>query len=171
MCYLSIGDDSGSSNGWYFALSGGMALVLQRRQGEALPRHRHVVANRNRRHPHLASPRRHGAEAWFRDAAVLRDRAADRRRHGRADRGAPPMPVRKVHGGIPLADSRRHRLSLLHPARYRLDREQQHDHRAVTPTSPSSRQSCDARPTPSRRGRLLDARAFESCYKDETQEL
>ena len=59
--------------------SRGLALVLPRRRRRPLPDRRHLVADRDRRHPDHAAARRHHAQARLGDEAVLR-RAA---RHGR----------------------------------------------------------------------------------------
>ena len=72
---------------------GGLAVVPPRRRRGPLPDRRHLVADRDRRHPDHAAARRDGAQAGLGDAAVLRRQAGDRRRRGprarRRDRGQP----------------------------------------------------------------------------------
>ncbi len=60
----------------------GLGLVLQGRRRLALRHRRHVVADRDRRHPDHAAPRRDEAKARFGHAAVLRRSAGDGRRRG-----------------------------------------------------------------------------------------
>jgi acetyl-CoA synthetase len=55
---------------------GSLGVVLQCRRREEVPDRRHLVADRDRRHPDHAAARRHQAEARFGDAAVLRRAAA-----------------------------------------------------------------------------------------------
>ena len=78
---------------------GGLGVVSPRRRRSPLPDRRHLVADRDRRHPDHAAARRDQAEAGLGDAAVLRRRAGDRRRHGqharrrlRGQSGASPIP-------------------------------------------------------------------------------
>ena len=59
--------------------SGSLGMVSSRRRRRALPDRRHLVADRNRRHPDHAAAGRDEAEAGLGDAAVLRRAAADRR--------------------------------------------------------------------------------------------
>ena len=65
----------------------GLALVLQRGRRAALPDRRHLVADRDRRHPDHAPAGRDRAQARLGDAAVLRRAAGDRRWRGQAARG------------------------------------------------------------------------------------
>ncbi len=60
--------------------SGSLGMVSSRRRRRSLPDRRHLVADRNRRHPDHPAARRHRAEARFGDPAVLRRAAAGRRR-------------------------------------------------------------------------------------------
>jgi hypothetical protein len=73
--------------------SGSLGMVLHAWSATALPDRRHLVADRDRRHPDHAAARRHRAEAGLGDAAVLRRAAAAGRcrRQGarRRDRGQP----------------------------------------------------------------------------------
>ena len=57
----------------------GLAVVLRQCRRPALPDRRHLVADRDRRHPDHPDPRRDAVEAGLGDAAVLRDRAGHRR--------------------------------------------------------------------------------------------
>ena len=59
--------------------SGGLGVVLPRGRRKSLPDRRHLVADRNRRHPDHAVARRHRPQARFGLAAVLRRQAGDRR--------------------------------------------------------------------------------------------
>ena len=63
-----------------------VGVVLPRGGRETLPDRRHLVADRNRRHPHHAAARRHQAQARFGHAAVLRRAAGDGRRRRQAAR-------------------------------------------------------------------------------------
>ena len=72
----------------------GLALVLQRGRRAALPDRRHLVADRDRRHPDHALARRHRAQARLGDPPVLRRAAGDRRWRRQAARG----PVRGQSG-------------------------------------------------------------------------
>ncbi len=58
-----------------------------RRRRRPLPDRRHLVADRNRRHPDHAASRRDQAQARLRHAALLRHPAGPRRRQGRVPRG------------------------------------------------------------------------------------
>ena len=60
--------------------SGSLGVVSPRRRRRPLPDRRHLVADRDRRHPDHAAAGRDRAEAGLGDAAVLRRHAADRRR-------------------------------------------------------------------------------------------
>ena len=60
--------------------SRGLGMVSPRRRRRPLPDRRHLVADRDRRHPDHAAARRDRAEARLGDAAVLRRDAGDRRR-------------------------------------------------------------------------------------------
>jgi hypothetical protein len=55
---------------------GSLGVVLQCRRREEVPDRRHLVADRDRRHPDHAAARRHQAQARFGDTAVLRRAAA-----------------------------------------------------------------------------------------------
>jgi acetyl-CoA synthetase len=59
---------------------GSLGMVSPRGRRRPLPDRRHLVADRDRRHPDHAAARRDQAEAGLGDAAVLRRRAAARRR-------------------------------------------------------------------------------------------
>ena len=67
--------------------SRGLGMVSPRRRRRALPDRRHLVADRDRRHPDHAAARRDQAEARLGDAAVLRRQAGDRRRRGQGAGG------------------------------------------------------------------------------------
>ena len=56
-----------------------VAVVLRPCRRAALPDRRHLVADRDRRHPDHPAPRRDAAEAGLGDPAVLRGRAGHRR--------------------------------------------------------------------------------------------
>ena len=60
--------------------SGSMGVVSPRGRRRPLPDRRHLVADRNRRHPDHAAAGRDAAQARLGDAAVLRLQAGDRRR-------------------------------------------------------------------------------------------
>ena len=78
---------------------GGVGLVLEGDRRRAVPRRRHVVADRDRRdHDHAAAGVHH-AEAGLRDVPVPRDRGRRRRRArrvGRARRGRVPRAAASV---------------------------------------------------------------------------
>ena len=59
--------------------SGSLGMVSPRGRRRALPDRRHLVADRDRRHPDHAAARRDQTEAGFGDAAVLRRGAGNRR--------------------------------------------------------------------------------------------
>ena len=59
--------------------SGSLGMVSPRRRRRALPDRRHLVADRDRRHPDHAAARRDQTQAGLGDAAVLRRGARDRR--------------------------------------------------------------------------------------------
>ena len=67
--------------------SGGVGVVSPRGRRRPLPDRRHLVADRDRRHPHHAAARRHQAQARLGDAAVLRHQAGAGRREGQRPRG------------------------------------------------------------------------------------
>ena len=67
--------------------SRGVAVVLPRGRRQPLPDRRHLVADRDRRHPDHAAARRHRAEARLGDAAVLRRHAGDGRCRGQGAGG------------------------------------------------------------------------------------
>ena len=62
--------------------SGSLGVVLPRRRRRPLPDRRHLVADRDRRHPDHAAARRDALEAGLGDPAVLRLPAAARRCRG-----------------------------------------------------------------------------------------
>ena len=66
---------------------GGVGVVSPRGRGRALPHRRHLVADGDRWHSHLAAARGHGAEARLGHPSVLRREARDRRRRGQGARG------------------------------------------------------------------------------------
>ena len=66
--------------------SGGLGMVSPRRRRGPLPDRRHLVADRNGRHPHHAAAWRDRLEARLGHPSVLRRAAADRRRFGQCDR-------------------------------------------------------------------------------------
>ena len=79
--------------------SGGLGMVSSRRRRRPLPDRRHLVADRDRRHPDHAAARRDQAEARLGDAAVLRRHPGDRRRRRqRCSKGA-------CEGNLVIADS------------------------------------------------------------------
>ena len=65
---------------------GGVGVVLEGDRRRALPRRRHVVADRDRRHPDHPAARRDDAETRLGHGCVPRDLAADRGRAGQPDR-------------------------------------------------------------------------------------
>ena len=67
--------------------SGSLGVVLPRGRRRPLPDRRHLVADRDRRHPDHAAAGRDQAQAGLGDAAVLRRRAADRRCRGQGAGG------------------------------------------------------------------------------------
>ena len=67
--------------------SGSLGVVSPRGRRRPLPDRRYLVADRDRRHFDHAAAGRHAAETRFRDAAVLRRRAADRRCRGQGAGG------------------------------------------------------------------------------------
>ena len=67
--------------------SGSLGVVLPRGRRGPLPDRRHLVADRDRRHPDHAAARRDRAEARLGDAAVLRRHPADRRCRRQGARG------------------------------------------------------------------------------------
>ena len=73
--------------------SRGLAVVLPRGRRRPLPDRRHLVADRDRRHPDHAAARRHQAEARLGDPAVLRRAAGDGRcrRQGAGGRRLPAI--------------------------------------------------------------------------------
>ena len=79
--------------------SGSLGVVSPRRRRRPLPDRRHLVADRDRRHPDHAAARRDPAQAGLGDAAVLRRQAADRR-SPRASRWRAPC-----QGNLCIADS------------------------------------------------------------------
>ena len=66
--------------------SGSLGVVSPRGRRRPLPDRRHLVADRDRRHPDHAAARRDQAQAGLGDAAVLRHPAGDRRRRRQAAR-------------------------------------------------------------------------------------
>ena len=66
--------------------SGGLGVVSPRRRRRPLPDRRHLVADRDRRHPDHAAARRHQAQARLGDAAVLRHQAGAGGREGQRAR-------------------------------------------------------------------------------------
>ncbi len=87
--------------------SGSLGLVSPRRRRRPLPDRRYLVADRDRRHPDLAAARRDRAQARLGDAAVLRHRAADRRRRrqGAGRRGQRQSLHRRFAGRARCAPS------------------------------------------------------------------
>ena len=79
--------------------SRGLAVVLPRRRRRPLPDRRHLVADRDRRHPDHAAARRDAAEARLGDPAVLRRAAGDGRCRGQGAARAPAT------GNLCLIDS------------------------------------------------------------------
>ena len=76
-CSASVGEPiNPEAWEWYYRVVG----------DEPLPDRRHLVADRDRRHPDHAAARRDRAEARLGDAAVLRRQPADRRRRGQGAR-------------------------------------------------------------------------------------
>ena len=73
--------------------SRGVGVVPPGRRRGPLPDRRHLVADRDGRHPHHAAARRDKAEARLGDAAVLRRHPGDRRRRRRASRRAPARAI------------------------------------------------------------------------------
>ena len=67
--------------------SGGLGVVSPRGRRRPLPDRRHLVADRDRRHPHHAAARRHQAQARLGDAAVLRHQAGAGGREGQRPEG------------------------------------------------------------------------------------
>ena len=67
--------------------SGSLGMVSPRGRRRPLPDRRYLVADRDRRHFDHAAAGRHAPETRFRDAAVLRRRAADRRCRGQGAGG------------------------------------------------------------------------------------
>ena len=73
--------------------SGGVGVVSPRGRRRPLPDRRHLVADRDRRHPHHAAARRHQAQARLGDAAVLRHQAGPGGREGRPSWKARPPAI------------------------------------------------------------------------------
>jgi hypothetical protein len=73
--------------GWRADQSRGLALVPPRGRRQPLPDRRHLVADRDRRHPDHAAARRHGAQARLGDPALLRRAAGDGRCRGQGAGG------------------------------------------------------------------------------------
>ena len=65
----------------------GLGVVLPRGRRRPLPDRRYVVADRDRRHPHHAAPRRDQAQAGLGDASLLRRPAGRGRYRGQDHRG------------------------------------------------------------------------------------
>ena len=100
---------------------GGVGLVLEGDRRRALPRRRHVVADRDRRDPDHAAARAHHAQARLGDVPVPGHRGR-RRRRARAERG--PGRRRLPGAAAPLARDRPHDLGRSRPLRRDLLRSQ-----------------------------------------------
>ena len=119
--------------------SGGVGMVLPRRRRQPLPGRRHLVADRDRRHPHFPVARRDEAQGRVGDQPVLWRHSRDRRRGRQCSRGR----MRGQPG---------HRQFVARPVAHRLRRPRairQHLFRRL------SRQVLHRRRRAPRRGRLL----------------